>query len=79
MSGERAFKSILFEETTSKPEIILKKPVSSGTYFVRVSAIDTNGLQGNYSDPQSFSIREFPFYELLMITGALGALFLILL
>lgn len=79
MSGERAFKSILFEETTSKPEIILKKPVSSGTYYVRVSAIDTNGLKGNYSDPQSFSIREFPFYELLMITGALGALFLILL
>jgi len=56
MAGDEAFTRILKDETLPRPEIVLTRPDDVGTYYVRTSAIDADGYEGAFSEPQSFEI-----------------------
>ena len=57
MSKDQAFKEVLRDEKLTKPEITFEKPGEVGTYYVRTSAIDAEGYEGDFSEPQSFEVK----------------------
>jgi hypothetical protein len=57
MAGEKEFQNIIVARELEHPEITLSKPEEMGTYYIRVRAIDSNGLEGGFSSPQSLRIR----------------------
>ena len=54
MAKNQEFKEVLIDEKLTKPEIAFEKPSDVGTYYIRTSAIDTHGYEGDFSEPQSF-------------------------
>ena len=56
MAKDQAFKEVLIDEKLTKPEIAFEKPSDVGTYYIRTSAIDTQGYEGDFSEPQSFEV-----------------------
>ena len=56
MAKDQAFKEVLIDEKLTKPEITFEKPSNAGTYYIRTSAIDTQGYEGDFSEPQSFEV-----------------------
>ena len=62
MAKDEAFKKILVDDKLAEPEITLQKPKNFGTYYIRTSAIDTEGYEGDFSEAQTFEVKnEFPF------------------
>ena len=62
MSKDQAFKEVLRDEKLTKPEITFEKPGEVGTYYVRTSAIDAEGYEGDFSEPQSFEVKgKYPY------------------
>ncbi|MDH4264920.1 MAG: hypothetical protein OEW45_04715, partial [Deltaproteobacteria bacterium] len=57
MAGEKEFQNIIIARELEKPEITLAKPEEIGTYYVRVNALDSKGIAGDFSSPQSIKIR----------------------
>jgi hypothetical protein len=57
MAKEREFQNIIMERELEKSEIILQKPEEIGNYYIRVNAIDSSGIAGDFSSPQSLRIR----------------------
>ncbi len=57
MSMDPDFEEVLVDERVADAQITLKKPKKPGTYYVRVSAINQEGFEGNPSTPQSFKIK----------------------
>jgi predicted phage tail protein len=49
------FSSLLLTQATSAPEITVPRP-ATGTYFIRVKAIDSDGYVGPFSAPQKVYI-----------------------
>jgi hypothetical protein len=45
------------EKIVEKPEIALPKPDKPGKYFVRTSTIDPDGCESDFSEPQTFEIK----------------------
>ena len=56
MAKDQEFETVLTDEKLAEPEITLDKPHESGTYYVRTSAIDADGYEGEFSEPQSFKV-----------------------
>ena len=54
MAKDEKFETVLTDEKLAEPEITLDKPHESGTYYVRTSAIDADGYEGEFSEPQTF-------------------------
>jgi len=62
MAKDDAFKEILVDEKLERPEITLEKPADAGKYYIRTSAVDTEGYEGDFSEPQSFEVKgKFPY------------------
>ena len=62
MAKDQAFKEVLIDEKLTKPEITFEKPDDVGTYYIRTSAIDTQGYEGDFSEPQSFEVKgKYPY------------------
>jgi len=57
MAKDRAFKDMLMDQKLTKPEITFDKPGDVATYYVRTSAIDAQGYEGDFSEPQSFEVK----------------------
>jgi len=77
IAKDKEFKQLIADNKTEKPEITIKKPKDTGTYYVRTAAVDRDGDAGEFSPPQSFEIKErFP-YE--WVGGFLGTALLIIL
>jgi hypothetical protein len=62
MAKDQAFKEVLIDENLTKPEITFEKPRDLGTYYIRTSAIDTQGYEGDFSEPQSFEVKNNYLY-----------------
>jgi hypothetical protein len=62
MAKDQAFKEVLIDENLTKPEITFEKPSDLGTYYIRTSAIDTQGYEGDFSEPQSFEVKNNYLY-----------------
>ena len=56
MAKDEKFKNVLTDKKLVEPEITLDKPHELGTYYVRTSAIDADGYEGEFSEPQSFKV-----------------------
>jgi hypothetical protein len=74
IAKEEQFKDVLLDRKVEEPEITILKPQDAGTYYVRVAAIDRDGVVSDFSAPQSFEIKDRIPYEWL--GGWLGALLL---
>jgi hypothetical protein len=62
IAKDKEFKQLIADSKTEKPEITIKKPKDTGTYYVRTAAVDRDGDAGEFSPPQSFEIKErFPY------------------
>ena len=73
------FQEILVDEKVDGPEISVRKPKESGTYFVRIASVDGSGKTGSFSRPQSFAIQNrFP-PEWIGIGSGTGLFLLLLL
>lgn len=60
VSREEGFGKLFFEKIVDRPEIVVPGPEDPGFYYVRVSAIDPTGYEGDFSLPQSFEVRPPP-------------------
>jgi len=62
VAKDAQFKEIVEDRRTDKPEMTMKRPKETGTYYVRIAGIDRDGDAGEYSPPQSFVVKErFPY------------------
>ena len=57
MAKDQAFEEVLIDQKLSKPEITFEKPSKAGTYYIRTSAVDTQGYEGAFSEPQTFEVK----------------------
>ena len=62
MAKDEAFKKILVDDTLVNPEITVQKPKDFGTYYIRTSAIDTDGYEGDFSEAQTFDVKSKYLY-----------------
>ena len=62
MAKDDAFDEILVNKKLTKPEITLEKPVDAGKYYVRTSAVDAEGYEGVFSEPQIFEVKSNYLY-----------------
>ena len=62
MAKDQAFEEVLLDKKLSQPEITFEKPDDVGTYYVRTSAMDTQGYEGGFSEPQTFEVKDkYPY------------------
>jgi len=57
ISRDEAFRSIIIDEKTEAPKYCFPKPNEAATYYVRISSIDSHGVEGKFSKPQSFEVE----------------------
>ncbi|BCS52192.1 hypothetical protein GSbR_17460 [Geobacter sp. SVR] len=77
VSRDSSFREVMVDRKTDGPELVIQKPEMPGTYYVRTSAIDSKGYEGNFSPPQSFEVESrFPYALLGFVP--LGMLLLLL-
>ena len=62
MARDREFQQLVHDTVVEQPEITVDKPRRSGTYYVRVSGIASDGYEGRFSAPQSFKVKRFPYW-----------------
>ena len=68
MARDEAFTEIITDKVLDDASVTLQRPKAKGIYYVRTSAVDSEGYEGSFSLPQTFEIEEkFP-------SGALGAI-----
>jgi hypothetical protein len=79
LSREETFKTIAVDQKIPANRIDLKKPDARGTYFVRVSSVDADGSEGEFSTAEKVTIKKFPFTEVGVGAGILATIGLILL
>jgi len=78
MAKDAAFNHIIINEKLDKPDITIKKPEEPGQYYVRTSAIDSEGYEGDFSLPQIFETKkEFPYAAVGVILTAILAIILL--
>ena len=78
MAGDQDFSVVLIDRSIGKPETVIQKPGDSGIYYIRVSAIDSKGYEGKFSNPQSFTIKEGSLFVFLGVVGTLCLIFSLL-
>jgi hypothetical protein len=76
VARDESFREPFIDRKVDLPEATLPMPEDTGTYYVRVSAIDADGDEGGFSPPQLFEVKRrlWPY-----AVGSLGAAGLILL
>lgn len=57
IARDRDFLNPEIEKIVDMPEIAIPKPAKSGLYYVRTSTIDPEGYESDFSEPQTFEIR----------------------
>jgi len=62
MAKDDTFQKIMVDEKLAKPEITLEKPADAGKYYIRTSALDTEGYEGVFSEPQTFEVKNNLLY-----------------
>ena len=67
MAKDQEFKEVLIDEKLAMPEITFDKPGDVGTYYIRTSGIDAHGYEGDFSEPQSFEVKNY----FLLIPGGM--------
>jgi hypothetical protein len=78
MAKDKAFQEVLIDESLTKPEIKFEKPGDPGEYYTRVSVIDSEGYEGDFSDPQIFEVkRKFPYGPAGILIGVIVAIILL--
>ncbi len=70
MAKDQAFTDVLLDKKLTKPEITFEKPGQVGTYYIRTSGIDAHGYEGEFSEPQSFEVKNY----YLLIPGGMMVL-----
>ena len=73
MAKDQAFTDVLLDEKLTKPEITFEKPSDVGTYYIRTSGIDAHGYEGEFSEPQSFEVKNY----YLLIPGGMMVLIIL--
>jgi hypothetical protein len=73
MAKDQAFEEVLLDKKLSEPEITFEKPGDVGTYYVRTSAMDRQGYEGDFSEPQTFEVKDKYAY---LSAGILGLVIL---
>jgi hypothetical protein len=62
MSRYKDFRETALDKTVDAPRITFAKPEKYGSYFVRTSAIDSEGYEGTFGAPQTFEIKSpYPY------------------
>ncbi len=80
LAKEETFQTILVDQKMQKTSIDLKKPEAPGIYYVRVSGIDADENEGDFSMAQKVEIKEkFPIAVLGVGAGVLVTIGLLLL
>jgi len=78
VSMDKEFNNLLVDTKPDKPELTMPAPEKPGVYHVRISTIDPDGCEGDFSPPQTFEIkRRWPYAAGAL--GIVGAILLILL
>jgi hypothetical protein len=62
MAKDQEFKEVLMDEHPIEPQIAFERPSDVGTYYIRTSAIDSHGYEGNFSEPQTFEVKSKYLY-----------------
>ena len=79
MATDPLFKDIIKDSITEKPFIAVERPANSGTYHIRISAMDSQGYEGQFTPPQTFQIEKSSYWEIgAFISWAVVALIIIL-
>jgi hypothetical protein len=77
---EETFKAILVDQKIRDTSMDLKKPDAPGIYYLRVSGVDADGNEGEFSTSEKVEIKEkFPATVFGVGVGILAAIGLILL
>ena len=58
LASDETFKTILADQKIPTTSINLKKPEAPGTYYVRVSGMDADGNEGEFSTTEKVEIKE---------------------
>jgi hypothetical protein len=80
VSGDRAFASTLVDDVVADPAASMPRP-PAGTYFVRVSFVDADGVEGPFGPVQSLVVPKLPpsrWQWLLISLPTIGALIALL-
>ncbi len=78
MAKDKAFQDVVIDESLTKPEKTFEKPSDPGTYYIRTSAIDSEGYEGDFSEPQTFEVpKKFPYGPVGIIIGVIVAIILL--
>ncbi len=75
MSRNEDFRDIALETMVDIPENTFQRPKQAGTYYVRISGIDSAGREGAFSTPQSFEVKRR--FSIFGIAGAAAGLLLL--
>ena len=78
LAREETFKTIVVDQKIPGTSVDLKRPDARGTYFVRVSGVDADGNEGEFSTAEKVKIKKFPLTELGVGVGILATIGLIL-
>jgi len=80
LASDETFKTILADQKIPTTSINLKKPEAPGTYYVRVSGMDADGNEGEFSTAEKIEIKKkFPNTVFGVGVGLLATIGLILL
>ena len=80
LAREETFQTILVDQKTPETSIDIKKPDAPGIYYVRVSGLDGDGNEGEFSTAEKVEIKEeFPVAAFGAALGILATIGLILL
>lgn len=76
MAQDAEFTRLLTDERLAASEITLARPESSGTYYIRVSAIDADGYEGRFSPVQTLDLKDTKGFWTIALT--IGTILIIL-
>ncbi len=64
MATDSLFKEIIKDTIAKEPFISFERPEKSGVYHIRISAIDGQGYEGQFTSPQNFQIESSPYWKI---------------
>jgi hypothetical protein len=79
VARNEAFRDPFVDRKVNRPEATLLTPEEVGIYYVRISAIDPDGFEGNFSSPQIFEVKRRLWPYAVGFFGGVGIILLILL
>ncbi|ACN14409.1 LysM1 [Desulforapulum autotrophicum HRM2] len=78
MATDPLFKEIIRDSITKESYIVFERPEKSGVYHVRISAIDSQGYEGQFTSPQNFQIKGSPYWKIgAVVSWAVIALIIV--